>query len=222
MFKRNGPRKLQHGTMVFVALCMQLASLHAQPDRITRQIDDRERVTLLGNVHPKALPQFDQGPIDPSMKLAYVTLMLKPSSALQAELEKLLAEQQDRTSPNYHKWLTPEQYANRFGLSPHDVGKVRAWLESQGFAVVYVARGRNWLAFSGTTAQVAKTFHTEIHRYAVNGEMHFANSAEPAIPSVLEPVVLGLLGLDEFLSEASTEGSTTYRSRQGDHLKDLI
>ena len=161
MFNSIGRSRFQHGIVIFAALCVQQATLQAQQDRIVRPIDSQERFALSGNVNPRALPQFDHGPVDPSMKLSYVTLMLKPSAGQQAALEKLLADQQDRTSPNYHKWLTPEGYADRFGLSPGDIGKVKSWLESQGFAVVYMARGRNWLAFSGTAAQVKAALHTE-------------------------------------------------------------
>jgi uncharacterized protein (TIGR03437 family) len=148
------------------------------------------------------------------MKLSYVRLMLKASAGQQAALEKLLTEQQDRSSPNYHKWLMPEQYADRFGLSPHDIGKIRMWLESGGLAINYVARGRGWIAFSGTADQVAKTFHTEIHRYTVDGEMHFANATEPEIPAELEPVLLGFLGLNDFRPKKLATGSDASDSRR--------
>jgi uncharacterized protein (TIGR03437 family) len=196
MSRSNNHRIFQH--CLFAVLLTGAGSLYAQQDRIVVPIDSRERLALSGNVSPRALPQFDRGPVDPSMKLNYVTLILKPSAGQQAALEKLLADQQDRTSANYHKWLTPEQYADRFGLSPGDIGKVRVWLESQGFTVNYAARGRNWLAFSGTAEQVTKAFQTEIHQYALNEELHFANPKEPAIPVALQQEVLGIIGLDDF------------------------
>jgi uncharacterized protein (TIGR03437 family) len=174
------------------------ATLLAQQDRIAGPIEHSRTVVLKGNVNPRAQPQFDRGPVDSALKLDLVTLALKATPDQQADLEQLLNEQQDRTSPNYHHWLTPEQYAERFGLSPGDIGKVRLWLESQGFAVTYVARGRNRMTFSGTAAQLGGAFHIEIHRYAVDGEMHFANAAEPSIPAALEPVVAGFLNLDDF------------------------
>ena len=145
-----------------------------------------------------AQPRFDQGPVEPAFRLGYITLMLKKTDAQQAALEQLLQEQQDPASPNYHNWLTPEQYADRFGLSQSDLDKISAWLQSEGFAVEYTARGRNWLAFSGTAGQVRATFQTEIHRYRVDGEMHFAAAAEPSVPASLEPLVAGFLGLDDF------------------------
>jgi uncharacterized protein (TIGR03437 family) len=174
----------------------------AQESRIPGLIDSTQTVTLKGNVNPKAQAQYDLGPVDPAFKLNYVTLALKPSTKQQAALEQLLGEQQDRSSPNYHRWLTPEQYADRFGLSVGDITKVTAWLESQGFTINYVARGRNWIAFSGTAEQVNEAFRTDIHYYRVAGETHFANASNPSVPVALESVVRGLLGLDDLRPKA--------------------
>src|SRR5579863_3878418 len=126
----------------------------AQPDRIAGSIESRQMVTLRGSVHPKAQPQFDQGAVDPSYQFGYVTLIVAPSPSQQAALDQLLAQQQERSSANFHKWLTPEQYANRFGMSQGDVAKITGWLESQGFTVLQVPRGRNSVIFSGTAAQI--------------------------------------------------------------------
>jgi hypothetical protein len=180
-------KTLQYHTFTLFGLFLSAAALQGQPDRIVGQISNEERVVLAGNVHRKALPQFDKGPVEPSMKLDYITLMLESSASQQAALE-----------PQYHTWLTPEQYADRFGLSPADVGKISAWLESQGFSINHVARSRNWIAFSGTAAQVMKAFQTEIDYYSVDGEMHFANASEPAIPAAIESLVIGFFGLDNF------------------------
>jgi subtilase family serine protease len=170
----------------------------AQPDRIAGSIESRQMVTLPGSVHPKAQPQFDQGPVDPSYQLGYITLIVAPSPSQQAELDQLLAQQQDRSSANFHKWLTPEQYAARFGMSQSDITKITGWLESQGFTVLQVPRGRNSVIFSGTAAQLQNAFNTEIHRYDVNGERHIANSSPLSLPAALSGVVTGVRGLHDF------------------------
>ncbi len=168
------------------------------PDRISGALTSGQTVTLRGNVHRKALPQYDQGPVDPAMRLGYVTLLTQPTASQVKTLKELLAEQQDRKSPNYHKWLTPEQYADRFGLSRGDVQKLTDWLTSQGFGVGKVARGRNWIVFGGTASQMQRAFGTEIHHYKVGGEMHFANANAPRIPATLSGIVSGFRGLDDF------------------------
>src|SRR3984957_47570 len=153
--------------------------------RITRPVGSGDMVALLGHVPRKADPQYDQGRVDPSFRLNEVTLLTLPSASQQKALSLLVAEQQDRSSPNYHKWLTPEEYADRFGLSANDIQKISTWLKSQGLNVVSVARGRNWIVFSGTVSQIENALRTEIHSYNVKGEMHFANATPPSIPAAL-------------------------------------
>jgi subtilase family serine protease len=183
--------------LLFATLVSSL-SYAVVPDRISGALTVGPTVALRGSVHRKALPKYDQGPADPALHLGSVTLLTLPSAAQQKALTQLLAEQQNRKSPNYHKWLTPEQWADRFGLSHNDVQKLTGWLKSKGFSVSKVARGRNWIAFSGTAAQVQSAFGTELHRYNVNGELHVSNVTAPKIPSALAGIVSGVRGLNDF------------------------
>ena len=110
----------------------------------------------------------------------------------------MLDEQQDPESPNYHKWLTPEQYAARFGVSAADLAKVSSWLKSQGLTVNGFSRARTRIFFSGTAAQVENAFRTELHNFQVDGQTRFANATEVSVPAALSGMVLGLRGLDNF------------------------
>ncbi len=170
----------------------------AQPTRITAVIDNSHRVTLAGHVHPLARPEFDRGAADPSLALSSLTLQLKPSASQQSDLAQLLAGQQNPSSPDYHRWLTPEQYADRFGLSSTDLATVKAWLEQQNLKVTGVARARNWISFSGTVGQVQQAFQTQIHQFSVNGQTHIANVTDPSVPAALAVVVSGVRGLHDF------------------------
>ena len=116
--------------------------LLAQEDRVAGNIDARHFVAVAGNIHRNAQARFDLGPVDPAMKLNYVTLTLKISAGQQSALDQLLGEQQDPASPNFRKWLTPEEYADRFGSSREDLEKISAWLASEGFEIISTARGR--------------------------------------------------------------------------------
>jgi uncharacterized protein (TIGR03437 family) len=169
----------------------------AQSNRIAG-IDNARRVALAGHLHPFALPENDEGPVDPALPLPRVTLIFRGSAYQQADLKRLLAEQQNPSSPEYHRWLTPEQYAERFGVSQADVNLIVSWLQSQHLAVTAVARGRNWIAASGTAAAVETAFGTSLHRFRVNGELHYANATEPTIPATLQGVVKAIHGLHNF------------------------
>jgi subtilase family serine protease len=188
---------------VFFTLCLLAAAVSvtvsaAQPDRIVAAIDNSQTVVLKGNVSPKAQPQYDQGRVEPSMKLPYITMLMKPTAGQQAELKQFLKEQQDPSLPNYRKGLTPEQYADRFGLSQSDISKITNWLLSRGFTIAQIARGRDWIAFSGSAELVDKVFRTEIHIYMVDGQKHFANATEPSIPQAMAGIVAGFRGLNDF------------------------
>ncbi len=175
-----------------------------QPKRLSSNIDDSETFVLKGNIQPlvaKAVAQ-DQGEVKSSKVMPKMEVHFALTEAQQADLKQLLAAQQNRRSAQYHKFLTPEEYAARFGLNTADVEKITLWLETSGFSNVESSRSRMWVSFSGTAGQVQSAFHTTIHNYTVNGEAHFANATEPQLPKALEGVVQGVRGLHNFLPKA--------------------
>jgi hypothetical protein len=168
------------------------------PARITQAIDQSNLVTLKGNVHPLARPEFDQGLVSDGQPLHRMLLLLQRSADQEAALQKLLDDQQNKSSANYHAWLTPGQFGQQFGPADADIEAITRWMQSHGFQVSNVTAGRTVIEFSGTAAQVRSAFHTEIHNYAVNGEAHMANAANPQIPAALAPVVAGVVSLNNF------------------------
>ena len=183
---------------LLIAAVFSSLSFAAAPDRILRPITSASPVTLPGGVNRKAMPQFDRGRVEPGLQFGSITLHMVPTAAQQKALNQLLAQQQDRKSANYHKWLTPEQWADQFGLSQNDIGQITAWLTSEGFTVRNVARGRNWITFSGSAAQVESAFGTQIHYFNVNGDLHVANATALRIPAALSGIVTLIRGLDDF------------------------
>ncbi len=109
-------------------------------------------------------------------------------------------DQQDKSSPDYHRWLTPEEFGERFGPVQEDIDVIVAWLESYGFRLNNVAPGRRSIEFSGTAKQVHRAFHTEMHKYVVNAKTHWANANDPQIPAALARVVGGIVSLHNFLA----------------------
>ena len=150
------------------------------------------------DVTPIARPEFDRGSVNAALPMRGMRLVFSLTPAQQKSLDTLLEQQQDRTSANYHHWLTPEQYAERFGLSAIDIQRAATWLRQQGFSDVTAARSRTWIAFSGSAAQVESAFRTSIHQYVVNGGTHYANTTDPSLPSALRGVVQGITGLNDF------------------------
>src|SRR5277367_428435 len=166
--------------------------------RITQPVIESQRSVLRGNTHPLARPQFDRGAAPSNLVMDQMFLVLKRSPAQEAALAKLLAEQQDRSSANYHKWLTPVQFGQLFGASDRDIQEISSWLTLHGFSINNVSNGRLLITFSGTAGQVEEAFHAPIHKFAVNGEDHWANINDPDIPDALAPVVAGVRSLHDF------------------------
>lgn len=194
----------------------------AQRNRISGPADNGRRVRLSGHVHPRALPENDLGIVDATEELAPLTLVLSGSPEPETALEKLLLDQQDPASPDYHRWLTPEQFAGRFGASQADIDKITAWLTEHNLRVTSVSRARNAISFSGTAGDVGRAFETEFHRYRVSGTRHRANSTEPAIPAPMAAVVRAIRGLNDFRLEPSlkrldTSLNPNYNSGSGNH-----
>jgi pro-kumamolisin-like protein/Big-like domain-containing protein len=170
----------------------------AVPARITQAVDETQLVRLKGNVHPLARPEFDQGAIPDSTPMNRMLLLLQRSPDQEAALQQLMAEQQAKDSPNFHKWLTPQQFGAQFGPADADIQTVTDWLTRQGFHGIKVAAGKTAIEFSGTAGQVRNAFQAEIRRYRVNGQARQANASDPQIPAALTPVVAGIVSLHNF------------------------
>jgi trimeric autotransporter adhesin len=181
-------------------------TISLQPNTIARPmisqpVDESQLVRLKGNTHPLARPVFDIGGAPPNLQLERMLLVLKRSPEQDATLLTLLDQQQDKSSPNFHRWLTPDQFGQLFGPTDADIQTVTGWLQTHGFQIAHVSRGRTMVEFSGTHAQLQQAFHTSIHQYAVNGELHWANASDPMIPAALAPVVAGIHTLHNFLKK---------------------
>jgi uncharacterized protein (TIGR03437 family) len=203
--------------LLYLAVCIGpvVPAALAQPARIAGRIDNTQTVVLSGHVRPEANPQNDRGAVEGGFQLPDVLLFVKPSAAQQSDLEQFVQQQQDPSSADYHRWLTPEQFADRFGVNTADMAQITAWLGSQGFTVNNVARSRTFVSFSGTAAQIQGALHTSIRRYSVNGVAHFANATAPAIPAALADVVAGFHGLSDFHPKARLKKANPQMTSSG-------
>jgi hypothetical protein len=153
--------------------------------------------TISGNLHPFAKAQLDVGRRDPSLPAAG-SIYFKPSAQQKAARDALVAAVQDPASPAYHHWMTPADFAARFGAQPSDVARTTKWLQDQGLTVDPPSPLAMRVGFRGTGGQVEGAFHTELHEYMLSGKKHYAMATEPQVPADIAPVVEGLRGLDDF------------------------
>jgi hypothetical protein len=191
--------------------------------RITQAVDNTNLTMLHGNVHRLARPEFDRGAIPDAQPANRMVLLLQRSPEQEAALRQLLDEQQSKDSKNYHAWLTPEQFGKQFAPADEDVQAVTSWLQGQGFQIGHVAAGGMFIEFTGTVGQVRSAFHTDIHRFVVNGEEHFANVSDPQIPATLTPVVAGIVSLHNFPRKSHAHNAGVFqRSKDTGEVRPLF
>lgn len=169
----------------------------APADRLLSPIVATQR-TVTNGVHPLAIRQNDLGRVNGSQVFHRMILLLQRSPAQEADLQQLLKDQQDPSSPAYHKWLTPAEFGQRFGPSDDDLATITGWLTAQGFSVEKPSTGRQFIFFTGNSTQVETAFQTQMHRYGVNGNTFFANATPASIPTALAPDVRGIASLTSF------------------------
>ena len=189
--------------MLVVFFCSIAALAQQARVRITEPIENNVLVRVPGTHHPLASGINDLGRVSGDTAMERMVLVLKQSDEQASTLTRLINQQHDKQSAGYHNWLTPEQYAAQFGPAESDLQQIAGWLQQQGFRVDAVARGRQWIEFSGTAAQVENAFHTEMHHYMVKGEHHVANAGDLSLPRGLASVVEGVLSLHDFRKQAT-------------------
>jgi subtilase family serine protease len=185
------------------------------PSRITQAVDEANLTVLKGNTYYLARAEYDRGAAPSSLPMNRMLLVLQRSPSQEATLEQFLDQQQDHSSPNFHQWLTPQQFGQQFGPSDQDIQTITSWLQSHGFQVAPISNGRSIIEFSGTAAQVQQAFHTAIHKYSVPSatgilEDRWANSTDPSIPTALVPVVAGVRSLHNFSARAMNHPAGTF------------
>ena len=166
--------------------------------RLVEKLDESKRVALPGNVHPLATPAHDMGLAPDDLALNRMILVLQRSPEQEQALAQLMDAQQTSGSGSYKQWLTPAQFGAQFGVANEDIQTVGNWLGSHGMRVSRVSASHMFIEFSATAGQVREAFHTELHKFHVNGEDRWANVSDPQIPAAIAPVIAGIHSLNSF------------------------
>jgi hypothetical protein len=192
-------------SLFLFGMIMPSSSRAQAPGLATGAVDESRRVVLQGSTHPLARQEFDAGIAPDNLPVEHVVLLLKRTPQQETELQKLVEAQQTKGSPNFHKWISPEEFGARFGPADQDLATLKSWLASRGFSIKSVSPGRTTLEFSGTAGQVQTAFHAEIHKYIVKGQEHWANDRNVEIPATITSAVRGVLSLNNFSGQAATQ-----------------
>ena len=133
------------------------------------------------------------GHYESDRKLRMVLAIMPPHMA---EEEEFLEELHTKGSPNFHKFLTSEEWDARFAPSVDDERKVVEWAESQGLTVTHRFSNRLLVDLEAPAGLIEKAFGVAINRYQVGDEIDYSNDRDPAIPASLAGIVYSVQGLN--------------------------
>jgi len=118
----------------------------------------------------------------------------------QEGLDRLLEDQQDPSSPDYHQWLTPQEFGQRFGPSQAELDRVARWLAGKGFVVDSASRSTRTISFHGTARTASAALGVNFKASADGGL--FANLNDPKLPAAIGDAVAWVGGLDNLVAKA--------------------
>src|ERR1035441_2063230 len=139
------------------------------PVLITQDVDESKLVTLGGNTRPEAKAKYDRGRVEGNLLMEHLLLLLKRSPEQEQELERFIDALHDPSSPMFHRWVTAQEFGERFGVAKQDRDTIKKWLESHGLKVNVEYPNGLLIDFSGTAGQLREALRTEIHGLDVNG-----------------------------------------------------
>src|SRR5438270_5454655 len=179
--------------LLFVMVALLLVGTSLIAVSIAVHADPHQRVTLYG----QAVPLVQQARL---LQAADANQQLNLSIGLrlrnQADLDSLLSAIYDPQSPQYHQYLTPDQFNQLFAPTPDQVKQVEAFLQSQGLTVTGVASNNLLIDAAGTVAQAQQTFKTKINTYQLGSRTFYANATAPTVPGSLSQLITSISGLD--------------------------
>jgi kumamolisin len=142
--------------------------------------------------HPEAVSDLASQGAAPSDRQLKMEIFLAAHD--QAQLDELSDQLQDPNSPQYHHWLTPAQFNQRFGPTAADVAAITQWLTGQGFNVTFSSAQQRRITFTGDVGTAQDAF--QVHMVQSRDGKTFGNVEDPQVPASLAPKISYLAGLD--------------------------
>jgi len=135
------------------------------------------------------------GPEDQSKQIS-VTFWLNQHN--KAGLDEMVRQMYDRNSPNYHHWLTLNEYKTGFAPTAAELSLVRQHLAANHLQVVATDKLNHYVTARGTVADVQRATGVQLNRISINGQAHRVPTSEPNIPGAVGKLVSAVQGLSDF------------------------
>jgi kumamolisin len=118
---------------------------------------------------------------DPAGAAAFVAAVGKPGNAL------------------FHQYLSPAEYAARFGASPADYPAVVSWARANGLVPGEAFAARTVLPVKGSVGALQAAFGVSFNTYKkASGETFYAADRAPQLPAAIAPKISGVIGFSSY------------------------
>lgn len=174
-------------------LCLWLALIEASLSAQTFQAAPRRTLAETSPAETAGLVAIGQLPATNRLRLT-LSLPLRQRAALAS----LLTDIYDPASANYRHYLTPEQFAERFGPAKPDYEALREFARTNGFTITGEHPNRTLLNVSATVADLERVFQTTLRVYPhpTEARSFYGPETPPSIAGQLP--VLDLSGLNNY------------------------
>lgn len=142
------------------------------------------------------------GPEDQSKQIS-VTVWLNLHN--KAALDAIVQDMYDKSSPNYHRFLTLSEFKKQFGPTAKDAATVRDFLRSHNMQVTSIDRNNHFIVAQGRVGDAQTAFNTKINRMMVNGVVHHVNTTPPSITGPAAALVSTVQGLSDLAYTANVK-----------------
>ena len=199
-FMRHDSRKF--ATRIMIVSCLLLVALVVLTSAMTwaqePQVFSSNKLTAFTNT-PRQVREASAPLVEAYSPASKLRLAISIKAPKMDEEEAFLKQLKDKSSPNFHKYLTPKQWNTRFAPSVQDEQAVVDWVSSHGLTVTARYPNRLMVDAEGTVDAIQRALNININRYEVNGTIEFSNDRDPQIPSNLEGIVQYIEGLNSIL-----------------------
>jgi subtilase family serine protease len=136
----------------------------------------------------------NMGPEDESKQIS-VTVWLNLHN--KGSLDTMVEQMYDKSSPNYHKFLTMKQFNDQFAPTASEVGVVRDFLAAHNMKVMSIASNNHFVVAQGSVGDAQTAFNVKMNRVMVNGQARRVSTPEATVTGPAAALVANVQGLSD-------------------------
>jgi subtilase family serine protease len=116
----------------------------------------------------------------------------------QEALTNLLQQLYDPNSPQFHRYLTSDQFAQQFGPTEQDYQSVIAFAKANGFVISGTHSNRTLIDINGSVADIERAFHIKMQTYQHPTERRTFFAPDSDLSVDVAVPILSIKGLNDF------------------------